>query len=167
MPYLGIEWADRLILFNIPREDVSLRTSPSSGQATIDSPLRRPRLFACHSRAAWPQTQISVSSETLKPVASVRMTEEVQHDRSSRESQRSHFRIMPQLQRLAAFRLKQTDMRISIAQNCSDHRRAIDLLLVWNPQRRPSEQKAPKWGLVYGSLAGLPMPISRYFGVTE
>jgi hypothetical protein len=95
------------------------------------------------------------------------MTEEVQYDRSSRESQRSHFRIMPQLQRLAAFRLKQTDMRISIAQNCSDHCRAIDLLLFWNPQRRPSERKDPKWGLVYGSLAGLPMPISRYFGVTE
>jgi hypothetical protein len=52
------------------------------------------------------------------------------------------------------FRLKQADMQIYSAQNCSVHCRAIDLLLFWNPQRRPSERKDPKWGLAFGSLAG-------------
>jgi hypothetical protein len=83
------------------------------------------------------------------------MTEEVQYDRSSRESQRSHCQIVPQLQHSAAFWLKQADMRIYNAQNCSDHCRARDLLLFWNPQRQRSERKAPKWGLAFGSLAGL------------
>jgi hypothetical protein len=31
----------------------TLRTSPSSGQASTGSPLRHPKLLACHSRAAF------------------------------------------------------------------------------------------------------------------
>jgi len=33
-------------------ENATLRTSPSSGQATISFQLRHPKLLACHSRAA-------------------------------------------------------------------------------------------------------------------
>jgi hypothetical protein len=38
----------------------TLRTSPSSGQASTSSPLRHPKLLACHSRAAFEGSQLIV-----------------------------------------------------------------------------------------------------------
>jgi len=47
-----------VLLVQLKSTDVScgkatLRTSPSSGQATISPQLRHPKLHACHSRAAF------------------------------------------------------------------------------------------------------------------
>ena len=43
----------------------TLRTSPSSGQASTSSPLRHPKHLACHSRAAFDGQRPGVAISTI------------------------------------------------------------------------------------------------------